>query len=121
MSGAIDTLPQPVGTTEKSHETTGGVVVLGMIAVSVSVILLLLFLILCIVKQRKARKRKATADVTKEDENPTYGDYFDPDPTMEVEDTNTYYSSGSIGYFWFCIYWHHTLYLTLPGDIKPRD
>ena len=27
------------------------------------------------------------------DENPTYGDYFDPNPRMEVEDTNVYYSS----------------------------
>ena len=28
-----------------------------------------------------------------EDENPTYGDYYDPNPRMEVEDTNAYYSS----------------------------
>ena len=28
-----------------------------------------------------------------EDENPTYGDYFDPDPRAEVEDTNANYSS----------------------------
>ena len=33
------------------------------------------------------------ADVTKTDENATYGDYFDPDQRMEVEDTNDYYSS----------------------------
>ena len=26
-------------------------------------------------------------------ENPPYGDYYDPDPTSEVEDRNTYYSS----------------------------
>ena len=31
--------------------------------------------------------------MTKEDENPTYGDYFDPDPRVEVEDSNSYYSS----------------------------
>ena len=36
---------------------------------------------------------KREADVTDDDENPTYGDYFDPDPRMEVEDTNDYYSS----------------------------
>ena len=29
----------------------------------------------------------------KTDENATYGDYSDPDPRMEVEDTNDYYSS----------------------------
>ena len=28
-----------------------------------------------------------------EDENPTYGDYFVPDPRAEVEDTNANYSS----------------------------
>ena len=28
------------------------------------------------------------------DENPTYGDYHDPDPTVEVEDRNDYYSSN---------------------------
>ena len=26
-------------------------------------------------------------------ENPTYGDYYDPNPTSEVEDRTTYYSS----------------------------
>ena len=31
--------------------------------------------------------------VTHDDLNPTYGDYVDPDPTVEVEDTNDYYSS----------------------------
>ena len=31
--------------------------------------------------------------MTQDDENPVYGDYFDPDPRMEVEDTNDYYSS----------------------------
>ena len=34
------------------------------------------------------------AKVTKSDgENPTYGDYSDPDPKMEVKDSNAYYSS----------------------------
>ena len=28
-----------------------------------------------------------------DDENPTYGDYSDPDPRMEMEDSNNYYSS----------------------------
>ena len=58
----------------------------------VSVLLLLIAILLCIFKQQKA-KRRAIADVRGEDVNPTYGDYFDPDPRMEVEDTNAYYSS----------------------------
>ena len=68
-----------------------------MIAVSVSVTLLLLLLIilLCIFKQRKAKRRRA-AEMTRDDDNPVYGDYYDPDPTMEVEDTNDYYSSGLV-------------------------
>ena len=68
-----------------------------MVAVSVSGILLLLLLtiiLLCIFKQRKDKKRRAAAEVTRDDDNPVYGDYSDPDPRMEVEDTNAYYSSG---------------------------
>ena len=39
--------------------------------------------------------KKATVDETpKKDMNPVYGDnYVDPDPTVEVKDTNAYYSS----------------------------
>ena len=73
--------------------STGG----AMVAVSVSgfLLLLLLIVLLCIFKQQKAKKeRRAAAEVTQEDENPVYGDYVDPDPTAEVEDTNAYYSSG---------------------------
>ena len=55
------------------------------------VLLLLILTFLCIFKQR--RKRRRVADVRGEDENPTYGDYFDPDPIVEVEDCNVYYSS----------------------------
>ena len=68
-----------------------------VIAVSVSGILLLLLLLtilLCVFKQRRAKRR--AAEVTRDDENPVYGDYYDPDPTMEVEDTNDYYSSGLV-------------------------
>ena len=53
--------------------------------------LLLLIAVLYIFKQRKTRRR--AAKVTKTDENETYGDYYDPDQRMEVEDTNAYYSS----------------------------
>ena len=64
------------------------------IVVTASVLgcLLLLIALLCIFKQRK-RTTKREADVTDDDENPTYGDYFDPNPRMEVDDTNDYYSS----------------------------
>ena len=54
-------------------------------------LLLLIAIIVCIFKQRKTRNR--AANVIKTDENATYGDYSDPDPRMEVEDTNDYYSS----------------------------
>ena len=55
-------------------------------------LLLLIVILLCIFKQRRAKMRRA-ANVTKTDENATYGDYSDPDPRMEVEDSNAYYSS----------------------------
>ena len=42
-------------------------------------------------KQRKARK--LAENVTDIDENHTYGNYDYPDPVMEVEDSNNYYSS----------------------------
>ena len=62
------------------------------ITVPVLLILLLLIVILfCIFKQRRAKRRAAV--VRFEDDNPTYGDYFDPNPRVEVEDTNAYYSS----------------------------
>ena len=54
-------------------------------------LLLLIVIVLCIFKTQKARRR--AANVVKTDENPTYGDYSDPDPRMEVEDNNAYYSS----------------------------
>ena len=82
-------------------------------------LLLLLIPVLCIWKRQRARRdardvtheaRSRAAEVTREDENPTYGDYFDPDPRAEVEDTNDYYSSGSVDcttqlicLFWICI------------------
>ena len=63
------------------------------VAITVSVLgilLLLIIILLCIFKQRR---RRTAADTQDEDENPTYGDYFDPDPIVEVEDSNAYYSS----------------------------
>ena len=51
----------------------------------------LLLLLFCIFKQKKASR--TTAEEPDVDENHTYGDYFDPDPIMEVEDNNDYYSS----------------------------
>ena len=67
---------------------TGAIVTVSVLGL----LLLLIAVLLCIFKQRKARSR-AAAEVTCDDENPTYGDYFDPDPRAEVEDTNAYYSS----------------------------
>ena len=46
---------------------------------------------LCICKRRKARN--LAENVTDIDENHTYGNYDYPDPVMEVEDINDYYSS----------------------------
>ena len=63
-----------------------------MIATSIlSLIILLLLILVCIYKQRRTKGGSET--VTRDDVNPTYGDYVDPDPTVEVEDTNDYYSS----------------------------
>ena len=64
------------------------------VVVTVSALGCLLFLfitLLCIFKLRRAKRR--AANVTKTDDNATYGDYSDPDARMEVEDTNDYYSS----------------------------
>ena len=66
---------------------TGAVITVSVLGV----LLLLIVVLLCIFKQRRGRRR--AADVRDEDENPTYGDYFDPDPIAEVEDSNAYYSS----------------------------
>ena len=47
--------------------------------------------LICVLKKKRA---KANADNRiSTDENPTYGDYYDPNPTSEVEDRNSYYSS----------------------------
>ena len=65
------------------------------VVVTVSALGCLLFLfitLLCIFKQRRRTISRGT-HARQEDINPTYGDYFDPDPRMEVEDTNDYYSS----------------------------
>ena len=63
-----------------------------VVTVSVLGCLLLLFIILCIFNQRRRTIGRAT-HARQEDVNPTYGDYFDPDLRMEVEDTDDYYSS----------------------------
>ena len=67
-----------------------------VVAVSVSTsllfLLLLFFILLCFFIQRRAKRRREE-EATIDDENPVYGDYFDLDPRMEVEDSNDYYSS----------------------------
>ena len=45
-------------------------------------LVLLLVVLLCIFKKR--RNRRNAADVTRPDENPVYGTYFDPNPRAEV-------------------------------------
>ena len=45
---------------------------------------------LCICKRRKARN--LAEKIMKEDINDTYGDYSDPDPVVEMVDSNGYYT-----------------------------
>ena len=71
-------------TTDSPVQTDIAILVLGFL-------LLLIVVLLCIFKQQKARRK--AANVTKYDENATYGDYYDTDPRMEVEDSNAYYYS----------------------------
>ena len=63
------------------------------IVVTVSTLLLVLFLVslLLFFKQRKARQ--STERASGVDLNPTYGDYVDPDPRVEVVDNNENYSA----------------------------
>ena len=48
----------------------------------------------CLCKRRKARKvAENVTDIDIDiDVNPTYGDYYHPDPVVEVEDVNDYYT-----------------------------
>ena len=56
------------------------------------VVLLLGFgVLLCVLNKKRAKANSQNRIST--DENPTYGDYYDPNPTSEVEDKDTYYSS----------------------------
>jgi len=72
-------------------ETKGNPIQIVLTITVLVLFLLLLVAILYILKQRKARRRGA--NVTKTDENETYGHYSVPDQRMEVEDRNAYYSS----------------------------
>ena len=62
------------------------------VPVLVLVFLLIVVILLCIFKQRRTRKR--VTRVTKPEENPMYGIYSDVYARVEVEDSNTYYSSS---------------------------
>ena len=44
---------------------------------------------------KRWQAKKLAETVVEIDENPTYDDYYDPDPVMEVEDNNVYYSNSS--------------------------
>ena len=63
--------------------------------ITVSVLsLILVLLILFFLFKRQQRKEGAVAETPKKEMNPVYGDYYvDTDPTVEVKDTNAYYSS----------------------------
>ena len=61
--------------------------ILGSVALGVFLVTSFLFM------YKRQNSRKLAENVTDIDENPTYGDYYDPNPVMEVEDSNDYYSS----------------------------
>ena len=63
--------------------------------ITVSILsLILLLLILLYIFKRQQRKEGLVAEEPKKEMNPVYGDYYvDSDPTVEVKDTNAYYSS----------------------------
>ena len=63
-----------------------------IIVAPILVVLLLGFGVLLCVHKKKRAKANAQNRIST-DENPTYGDYYDPNPTSEVEDRTTYYSS----------------------------
>ena len=67
----------------KSESDTWSLTTFAAIGGSVaSLLVLLLVVLLCIFKRRRSRRN--AADVTRSDENPVYGTYFDPDPRAEV-------------------------------------
>ena len=61
--------------------------ILGSVALGVFLVTSFLFM------YKRQNSRKLAENVTDIDENPTYGDYYDLNPVMEVEDSNDYYSS----------------------------
>ena len=61
-----------------------------MISIVMVLVLLLLFAILFIMK--KKRTRNSESEVTSTVVNPVYGDYYDPDPTVEVNNSNVYHN-----------------------------
>ena len=68
------------------------VAIIGSVALGVFLVIAVI-IVLYICKRLKAKKHAESA--ANIDENPTYGDYYDPDPVMEVEDNNVYYSNSS--------------------------
>ena len=61
------------------------------VAVPSLLLALLIFPLLFLIKRRKARQ--STERASGADLNPTYGDYVDPDPRVEVVDINENYSA----------------------------
>ena len=66
-----------------------------IIVTTVSILgLILLLLILFFLFKRQQTKEATVAKTPTKEMNPVYGDYYvDPEPTVEVKDTNAYYSS----------------------------
>ena len=69
---------------------TGAQVAAIIVAPILVVLILGTGILLFVFKQRRTRENVGNAKDT--DENPTYGDYYEPNPTSEVEDNNIYYS-----------------------------
>ena len=68
---------------DTEEKDTWSSITLAAIGGSVAFLLvLLLFVLLCIFKRR--RNGRNAADVTRADENPVYGTYFDPNSIAEV-------------------------------------
>ena len=62
--------------------------------VVVAVLILMSTIAFCIYKAQT--KTPVPNDPTREDENPVYGLYGDPDPVAEVEDSNDYYADPGV-------------------------
>ena len=63
------------------------------IVITLSLLALILLLLILLFALKHLRTKTRSVEQTRVEINQVYGDYVDPDPTVEVEDTNAYYSS----------------------------